>query len=236
MIKHLLVNSNINPVTGNKIPVMVNGEKVKNPELIFDKSRSYLDPIQNLSRIEPLLIDYLKTEHTEDTSFKQLFDYMRWNKHEPIGYPFLVLSTELKNLIVNHKIQKHQLYETSLFFQNEIIEGYHILQFTDLPFLKCLDFSKTLFQDATPAMFYNGPTKLAIKVESEEELKETLEKNSWPDYEIVQLGLKNSFWENDLMFIRNTGIVVSEKIKESLIDSELTGFSFKNITFIKGKD
>lgn len=55
----------------------------------------------------------------------------------------------------------------------------------------------------------------------------------WLDYDVKILAVKETFWEYDLMFMQNHGLLISEKLAETIKKSDLNGYSLEeaNLNF-----
>ncbi|MDN3673867.1 hypothetical protein QWY99_12480 [Flavobacterium branchiarum] len=145
--------------------------------------------------------------------------------HSLPGFKGLTIDDNLKNIIEKFNLPPHQFYKIEVVHRNQELK-YHWFHFIE-SLLGYIDFEKTTFE-----LFQKWPLTVLkeIKVSSIEELhKLEVELNFEKEILIKKIALLDTFPNYDIISLNNITplILVSEKLKKTLEESELKGFEFK---------
>lgn len=229
MKKYLLRKIVSDPNLFISFPIISGELIVKNNE-IFNSERNGFDTYNKeliFKQLRPCIVDM----GMKSILSSNLQDFYRWSKFCPKG-EFFVITKKLKEIFDQYKIQMHALYKAELNYQKKVYADHFVMQLLEYPLRNMLDFENTLFENSKRRSKRLPPIKKeGITISSWEDILPTIKEKGWINFNIQKWAVKDLFWETDLMFLDRYGIVISEKLKSHLIESDITGVNIVEANF-----
>lgn len=203
-----------------------NGLLLKDKNLIMEGRKTGLEPFPTNFKFESLLVERV-SDNPDDIETDLLLDVFMWSWKCPLAFPLLVISPKFKDILVTLNSHHNTFFQTVLHLLRGKIEDHSILHIRELPFLDYIDFSKTVVQNGvvnSPFLLKPAVEKIPQNVGSFKGLQKIAREENWDSFDIVELAAKDSFWEDDFMFIANHGFIVSERFVKKLEAENISGY------------
>jgi hypothetical protein len=193
-----------------------NGDKIPNAETLFKK-------MKDGDKFNLPVLDYFFLESFDKKEFWEwiLCDVYTFTKNANwiIGW---YISDDLKLLLENLKIAPtYHFYETRLLYKGKKLK-YWIFQFPIEPYQN-IDFQKSEFKFNNEDKIYNFYSEEEFLLFYRKEYRETKR-----DLKTIKVCLKKNY---DIFKTTNNDIVVSEKLKNAIEETDIEGFEFSELNY-----
>jgi len=195
----------------------LDAEHVKNREEFFDIS-GHANKIYDRDR----KFDYLIPRYSDEyIRVDFLVDFHSWIGEKPSFFSGIPISKRMKEIVEHFNLYPNKFYDAKVLFNGEYHE-YYVWQFFLDGFDKFVDLQNSTFCE------WDNLRKIGsefFNFESERELQKFVMENEWWDWGFERAVMKKEYKNIDAAKLAYPyGILISERLKNTLETAELTGF------------
>ncbi|TSE03825.1 imm11 family protein [Aquimarina algiphila] len=148
-----------------------------------------------------------------------------------VGFGMMTVSEKMKEVLQNHLLPKHHFYPIEVFHKKKTLK-YFWLHFIVDDFWSLLDKEKSFGEIKEMTDPVTWAVKRKVSIESKEQIRKIQFPEEYVKNEILTIGqitMKEEFPKYDLYQIGciNHTSIISEKLKNALLEKGLTGFSLQ---------
>lgn len=210
-----------------KVFFRLSAEKVNNIEYILNLRKTVYDFLPRDVVFSPLITHI---EYFPDDYIYKLVDMHSWIKKR-IWNTRYIISPRFKELLSGFNLYTHTFYKAEVAFKEKLVP-YHVFHLkSNLNFTDWINYDYSIFGNEYDIR--KNKSTQPYKVSNEKELIALQKRKGWTQWGFIRKVVQPIFTEYDLIHVTNPySYLISERLKEAIVNSNLEGIEIEEKPFI----